>query len=325
MAHQIGIIGLGIMGQRMLNSMAAHDGFEVAVAWDPSAEAMDALAKDRPQIRRAGSAEALIADPAIDCVYIASPPTSHLAYAMASFDAGKAVFCEKPLAIDLAEAGQVTERVRKEGRQAAVNFPFASSLAGTALREALESGVLGGVKQVEIELAFAKWPRGWQEGASGWLARREQGGFTREVLSHFLFLTRRLIGPLSIRGVTVDYPEDDVSAETGIEADMMAGGVPVRLQGRVEGDKDDHNRWTVTGAKGAMRICDWMNAERFGATGWEKIDLGPADTLRPRSAHNQLDQLSLMIQGKPHRLATFEEGYAVQSCIEALLGQHTTA
>ena len=325
MAHQIGIIGLGIMGQRMLNSMDAHDGFEVAVAWDPSAGAMDALAKDRPGIRRAASVEALIADPAIGCVYIASPPTSHLAYAMASFDAGKAVFCEKPLAVDLAEAGQVTDRVMKEGLKAAVNFPFASSLAGTAMREALESGALGAVKQVEIEVAFAKWPRGWQEGAVGWLARREQGGFTREVLSHFLFLTRRLVGPLSIRSVAVDYPEDGVTAETGIEADMSAGGIPVRLLGRVEGEKDDHNRWTVTGDKGAMRICDWMNAENFGATGWEKIDLGPADTLRPRSVRQQLDQLSLMLQGKPHRLASFEEGYAVQGCVEALLGQHTTA
>ncbi|MBU0724792.1 MAG: Gfo/Idh/MocA family oxidoreductase [Alphaproteobacteria bacterium] len=324
MAHKIGFIGLGIMGQRMLNSMADHKDFEAVLAWDPSPEAMTALASDRPAIRQAASAEALIADPEVECVYIASPPKSHLAYAMASFDAGKAVFCEKPLAVDLAEAGQVTARAQEEGRKAVINFPFASSLAGSAIQEAIAQGSLGRIQQVEIQVAFAKWPRGWQEGAAGWLARREEGGFTREVLSHFLFLTRRTLGPLSIRAVKVDYPDDGKSAETGIEAEMRAGEVPVRLIGRVEGEKDDHNRWTITGDKGALRISDWMTLERFGESGWQPVDLGPGE-LRPRSVRNQLDQLSLMLKGKPHRLASFEEGYAVQSCVEALLGQHSTA
>lgn len=324
MAHKIGVIGLGIMGQRMLNSMDGHEDFEVAMAWDPSAEAMAALAKDRPAIRQADTAEALIADPEIACVYIASPPKSHLPYAMASFDAGKAVFCEKPLSVDLAEAGLVTERVKAEGHKAAINFPFASSLAGSAIQEAIAEKRLGVISQVEIQVAFATWPRGWQAGAAGWLARREEGGFTREVLSHFLFLTRRTLGPISIRAVSVDYPSDGVTAETGIEADMVAGGVPVRLTGRVEGTKDDHNRWTVTGDKSALRICDWMTLEVFGDKGWQAHDFGPGE-LRPRSVRNQLDQLSAMLRGEPHRLASFEEGYAVQSCVEALLGQHTTA
>ena len=41
-----------------------------------------------------------------------------------------------------------------------------------------------------------------------WLDRREEGGFTREVVSHFLFLTRRLLGPLGLLESTVSFPEE---------------------------------------------------------------------------------------------------------------------
>ena len=50
MAHGIGIIGLGVMGQRMLASLAHHPGFAVVAASDPSPDALDRLRRDHAAI-----------------------------------------------------------------------------------------------------------------------------------------------------------------------------------------------------------------------------------------------------------------------------------
>lgn len=57
-----------------------------------------------PQVPRLADAAAIIA--ASDCVYIASPPASHLGYARAALAAGKSTFSEKPMVIDVADAAR---------------------------------------------------------------------------------------------------------------------------------------------------------------------------------------------------------------------------
>src|SRR3546814_3366945 len=131
---RLGIIGYGIMGERLLRAALNHDPAVVAVAglWDPSTAAMQRLAKDLPQVPQLDSAVAVIA--ACDCLYIASPPAFHLNYARDAFAQGRAVFCEKPLAVDVAEAEAFVAEAEQTGARAAVNFPFAS-MAGVADRK----------------------------------------------------------------------------------------------------------------------------------------------------------------------------------------------
>ena len=77
------------------------------------------------------------------------------------------------------------------------------------------------VERLEIEVAFRAWPRPWQQDAAAWLDARGEGGFTREVVSHFLFLTRRLLGPLALVEAAVSYPPGD-AAETSIRARLTS-------------------------------------------------------------------------------------------------------
>jgi predicted dehydrogenase len=317
MAHRIGIIGLGVMGERMLRQMSAHRSFDVAAAWDPAASAAEKLTRLKPEARFAESAEAIVADPAIDGVYIASPPASHLAHAHRAFDRGKPVLCEKPLATDLAAARAAVTRVERESRVAAINFPFASAPAVRAIASGLRSGELGAIHGIEIKLGFARWPRARQESAT-WLARRAEGGFTREVLSHFLFLTQRLIGPLRLGKTRVDYPAEADAAETGISAELDAGSVPVRIAGRVGGAEADLNRWILTAERGAFELHDWYSLKRRINGGWLDVDFGEGSA-REMAARAQLNAFAAMLQGKPHSLATFREGLAVQECVESLL------
>ncbi len=313
---RLGIIGAGIMGQRMLRAALeqAKDTVSIAGIWDPSGDAMAAMADGFPRVSRAESPAALIA--ASDCVYIASPPASHLVHAQAALAARKAVFCEKPLSVDV-EAGRAFVAGSQDAR-AAVNFPMASSFGVATLQEWLPG--IGAPERLEIEVAFATWPRSWQQDAAGWLDKPVEGGFTREVVSHFLFLTRRLCGAMSLLAGSAAFPEAGRS-ERKIEARLEAGGVPVVLKGSVgTTEKDDHNTWTLTGATGAIRLRDWSVAERLVDGVWQPDAAAmPNERMRPLVLRRQLEGVARMTQGKTHHLATLREALEVQEIVEAIL------
>lgn len=320
-AIRLGFIGFGIMGERLLRAALAHDPAVLVPSgvWDPSAGAMARLAEALPVVPRLADRAAVLA--ASDCVYVASPPASHIDHASAILDAGKAAFLEKPLAVDPEAGGRYVGALAALSGRAAVNFPFASSLAVAQLAEWIADGAVGRPERLTIEVGFRVWPRPWQADAAGWLARRAEGGFTREVVSHFLFLARRRLGPLTLLGHGVEYPGGD-GAETAITASLTAGAVPVRLTGGVgTTDKDDHNRWTLEGADGAVRLCDWSVAERRDADGtWRPAaDAMPNERARPLVLARQLDAVAAMTRGEAHPLATPAEALDVQRVVERIL------
>ena len=314
----LGVIGAGIMGRRMLDAVLGQTEPPVRIValWDPDQAAMDHIASSYPAVPLVEDATAVIAASA--CVYVASPPASHLLHARAALAAGRSVFCEKPLAIDLGEARAF---VAEAGCAGAVNFPFASSAGVAALARWMEEGAVGRPRRLTIEVGFSHWPRPWQADAAAWLDARAEGGFTREVVSHFLFLSRRLLGPLAGLGGTVTFPEAGQS-ERAIAVTLRAGDVPVTLAGRVGAtDLDDHNSWTLEGDAGTIRLRDWAIAERQGPDGrWEASpDARPNVEERPIALRRQLEGVVHMAQGEKHHLATLSEALDVQEVVEGIL------
>jgi predicted dehydrogenase len=314
----IGVIGAGIMGERLLNAIQQQDRdvLQACGIWDPAPAAMQRMERTFPDVPRLGDAAAVIA--ASDCVYIASPPASHLSHARAALQAGKSVFCEKPLAVDVAEARAF---VAQAGDRGAVNFPFASSPAVATLKNWIETGAIGAPKRITIEVGFARWPRPWQADAAGWLDKPMQGGFAREVVSHFLFLSRRLVGPLHGLTGKASFPETGKS-ERRITATLQAGVLPVTLTGAVgETAKDDHNIWMLEGDRGAVRLCDWSIAQRRMPDGsWQQAaDALPQEQARPLALKRQLEGVVKLTRGEPHHLATLADALNVQETVESLL------
>lgn len=316
MAHRVGILGLGVMGERMLRNTKEHSAFETAAAWD-AANTAERLRQLEPAARWAEDAAALAGDPAIDCIYVAAPPATRLAIAHRAFDHGKAVFSEAPPATDLAALRAAVERVERERHRAAVNFPFATAPAMRALASGLGSGQFGRLERVDIDIGFSRWPPPEQE-AAPWLTSRDQGGFVREVVSHYLFLTQRLVGPLRLRACQVEYPPDGRSAETAVRASLEAGSVPVNLTGRA-GGVFDRECWTLTGANGAFELQDRYGLRRRINGAWLDIDFGEGAPLCQRASRAQLDALDAMLTGRRHALASFREALGVQECVEAML------
>jgi predicted dehydrogenase len=303
--YGIGMIGLGIMGRRMLGAMEPDPRFRVVCGFDPRRP------DDLPSVPFEDSAAAVANDPAVDCVYIASPPAFHAEHVAVAAAAGKAIFCEKPLASSVAEARACVEALRGAGVPGAVNFPLATAPAPVRLRELARKGELGEVRAAHLTLRFARWPREWQEGAAGWLAGPEQGGFLREVGSHFLFLAHRLFGPGELREATVE--RGPAGSEIAVRATVGYGVVTLSIDGAVAGDVGDHNRFEVVGSRDKAVLSDWYRLDHAGAV---------TASERPRSLTGQLDGLARLLAGDPDQpLATFEEAAAVVELVEGILAR----
>ena len=141
------------------------------------------------------------------------------------------------------------------------------------------------------------------------------------MVSHFLFLSRRVGGPLRDATGEASFPEAGRS-ERRLSATLRAGDLPVTLAGSVgETAKDDHNVWLLEGDKGAVRLCDWSIAERRAADGsWQPApDALPQDKARPLALKRQLEGVARLARGESHHLATLAEALEVQEVVEGLL------
>jgi predicted dehydrogenase len=319
----IGVIGLGVMGRRMLERLDAHPRLHATRVWDAEPAALQAVSRKHPRLQPATSAAALIASPGLHGLYIATPPAAHLSLSEAAFDAGLAVLCEKPLTVDFEAARHSLARIEREGRRAAVNFSLASSPGLAVLQQAFGAGgdgQCGALQSVEIELRFSAWPRAWQSAAGDWLSQRSEGGFAREVLSHFVFVLQRVLGPATVQRCVVDYPDDGIAAETALCASLSAGGVPVRIDARVDAalSTPDHNRMRWCGSRGEIELGDWFGLQRRQpGEAWAAIGDGAAHRAAGQAA--QLEQWVQLIEGRSHGLPGYAEALAVQRTIEALL------
>jgi 1,5-anhydro-D-fructose reductase (1,5-anhydro-D-mannitol-forming) len=315
MTYGIGIIGLGIMGQRMLSNMSLHDAFDVVAIFDP-----DQISPDLPYIN---SADELIAHPDVDLIYIACPPEYHEGYAIAAAKAGKPVFCEKPLGINVAQSQKLVETIESMGIQNAVNFSFAASPSRAFLRSYLADGAFGKIEAIDIRLHFSTWPRHWQEAAT-WLGKRRQGGYVREVLSHFVYLTESVFGPLSLEQAIVRYPYgmDGDLAESHVYANLTCSDVPVSVAGGIGGTGPDRIEFTVWGQKNSCRLDDWYTAYLSDGQTWRlamtEIDDLKGD-IRQVGRVRQLDNLVKFMRGEAHELPDFRAALSVQQIIEGIL------
>jgi predicted dehydrogenase len=314
----IGIVGFGIMGERLLRAAIGHEAVRLAGVHDPSPQAAGRLQAIPGAPALLGSVEEVIRHS--DLVYIATPPGLHLPIAEQAVAAGRAIFLEKPLSNDTPAARDFVQRAEAEGWRAAVNFPMASSPAVAQLQQWRDAGATGTPQALEIEVAFARWPRGWQQDAASWLAKRQEGGFCREVVSHFLFLTGRQMGQLLLEEADVTWGEGD-ACESAVRARLLAGGLEVTLRGGVgTTDRDDTNSWTLTGPAGSIRLRDWSFAERLVEGSWQPApDAIPNEKMRPMVLKGQLDKAAAMTRGEAHSLATLREALEVQVTVEGIL------
>lgn len=318
---RLAIIGLGVIGRRMLEQAALQPALQIAGVWDLDPLACQRAQADFPGTVIAASARALIADAGVDLVYIGTPPAFHREYALLAAAHGKHVFCEKPLTTELDQAHRLVTELAQRETPNAVNFVFASAPSADWLASRLADGAIGEVTAIDMRLFFARWPRDWQASAA-WLSLREQGGFVREVLSHFVYLSLRLFGDCRLQGAQIEWPADPRLCERAATALLSCAGIPVTVSAAASGAGPDEVVFTIRGTKGALRLSNWYEAHESDGAAWRAVSLpvAPYADMRVAAYQAQLANLVRFARDLSHPLPDAAVALQVQEVIEGMLG-----
>jgi phthalate 4,5-cis-dihydrodiol dehydrogenase len=200
---RIGIAGLGAAGRAFLAPIGAHPGMQLVAIADP-AEPVRAGASAELGVAAYASVAELLAHPALDAVYIATPTELHPEHVALACAAGKHVLVEKPMAIELAQAGAMIAAAEQAGVQLLVGHSHSYDLPVKRMRELIAGGSLGRVRMVNT-WCYTDWiyrPRRPEE-----LDTAQGGGVTFRQGSHQFDILRLLCGGevTSVRARTFDW------------------------------------------------------------------------------------------------------------------------
>jgi predicted dehydrogenase len=235
--RKIGIIGVGF------GATVHAPGFR-SEGWDVAAICSRHADKAREAATAAGIAEVhtdameLIRRDDLAAVSIVTPPVAHHDLAIAALEAGKHVLCEKPFALDRAQAARMEAAAAASGRTAMVAHEFRHAPQRAHIRQLLGEGYVGRFELCTIELFLdryaAREPRPWS-----WLATNAAGGGILGALgSHYIDALRHWFGDVASVSGRVDTLRPDLR-------DPATGRV-------VQGDADDTFAFTLTFRSGGM-------------------------------------------------------------------------
>ncbi|MDT0330599.1 Gfo/Idh/MocA family oxidoreductase [Nocardiopsis lambiniae] len=140
----MGLVGAGRMGAFHARTLAQRlPGVRLAAVADPAPGAARALADELGCPTALTDIDRLFSDPGIDAVVIATPARTHADLVVAAARAGKAVYCEKPMAVSLADADRAIDAAREAGVQLQVGFNRRYDAGFRAARARIDAGAVG--------------------------------------------------------------------------------------------------------------------------------------------------------------------------------------
>jgi predicted dehydrogenase len=166
-------------------------------------------------------ADALIHDPEVDAVYVATPPDSHAEYALRAARAGKPVYVEKPMARTHAECRAMLDGCRAAGVPLFVAYYRRALPRFVKVKELVDAGAVGEVRFVTVTLHQPPLPDELDPRALPWRVRPEIAGGGRfvDLASHMLDFLDHALGPVRrAHGFAANqagrYPAEDIVTGT---------------------------------------------------------------------------------------------------------------
>jgi UDP-2-acetamido-3-amino-2,3-dideoxy-glucuronate N-acetyltransferase len=143
---KVAVIGMGAWGRNLVRNF--HELGALAAVCDSSDAAEAACAKGYPSVRFVRDYRAVLADPDIAAVAIATPAVTHFDVAKAALEAGKDVFVEKPLSTEVAQGEALTRLAEDTGRVLMVGHILRYHPAVIRLKEMIQQGALGKINYI---------------------------------------------------------------------------------------------------------------------------------------------------------------------------------
>ena len=276
----------------------------------------------------------LLADPDVDLTVISTPDVMHHQIVLEAAAAGKHVLCEKPLAINLKQAREMVDAVKKAGKLGFVNFTNRNLPSYQKAKELISTGAIGDVKFARVNVS---WGAGLthREGTPPWRLQAKYAGkqgILGDAGSHALDMLRWLVGD----------PQSVVCQMQTLEPDRFSGGVVDNadiclMQGtcengalfssqvsRVSDSPPTFVTVQVQGTKGTIEATiTGIKVVRAGKTEEIPIKQLPYDTVRQpevlaaRYVAMPAITRAILYGEKAPWLATLEDGLHTQAVMEA--------
>jgi len=213
-----GLIGAStIARQHMIDAIRAQPGHAVVAVASSSGERARAFAADTGIASAYDSVPKLLADPAVDVVYISTTNELHREQTLAAARAGRHVLCEKPLALTLADAVEMVRACGAAGVTMATNHHLRNAATHRRIRELIGDGAIGRPLFARVFHAVYLPPhlQGWRidKPAAG-------GGVVLDITVHDVDTLRFVLGaePVEAVGMT----QSAFMAREGLEDGVMA-------------------------------------------------------------------------------------------------------
>ncbi len=311
------LIGAGLIGTVHAQNIQRHRKARLRYVVDVRADAARELAE-----RHGGSAtsdaQAALDDPAVEAVIIASSTDTHASLVNAAAAAGKAILCEKPIAVDLAEARACLAEVAAAGVIAATGFNRRFDRNHRALFDGVRAGRVGRLEMLHLTSRSEAPP-------PAEVARRS-GGLFRDKGSHFFDLARWIADEPVVEVFAAGA--NLIDAEPARAGDVDTAMVTIRFASGLLGHCD-FSRRTAYGyderieAFGSAGMLE-SQRERFRGVAYYKDDKIVADGLiqtwleRAEGTYMaELDDFLAALDGKRPPLASLQDGVEAQLIAEA--------
>ncbi len=203
---RIGMLGAGVIADIHSASFKRLTDATITKIFATSREDREALAAKRGA-SAVTTADAVLGAGDVDAVLICTPTSSHAEYTIAALEAGKHVFCEKPMALTLADADRMIDAARHSGRVLMIGLVLRWFHEFKKLKQIVDSGVIG-----EVRIARTTRAAGFPRGRDDWYADLAQsGGLAFDMITHDYDFLRWCFGEVShvmargLRNETLDH------------------------------------------------------------------------------------------------------------------------
>ena len=190
---RVGVIGVGWGASVHVPAFRSVPGYEVVALCGRSARVAD-IGAQAGLTDTSTDWQAFVRRPDLDLIAITTPPSEHRAMSLAAIAAGKHVLCEKPMALNAAEAAEMTEAADKAGVVAYIGHEWRWQSDRLALAGVVRAGGLGAMTTVTMNHQLSMWHPALAAPALWKFSAADGGGFLNAVLCHEIEFARLLWG-----------------------------------------------------------------------------------------------------------------------------------
>ena len=353
----VGLIGTGYMGK--CHALAWNN--VTSVFGDVERPRLVTLAEVNPElaakkaaefgfVRSTGNWRDLLADPEIDVISVTTPNAFHPEMAIAALEAGKHVWCEKPMAPAFTDAVKMRDAARRSGKAAAMGYNYIQNPVIRHIRRLIDEGAIGKVYHVRAEMdedfmADATQPFYWKsEASSGYGALDDFAvhplsllfslfGHAQSAITDMVkpYETRPLAGGGERAVETHDLASVLLKLEGGISAVLIANRSAWGRKGRIA--------IQIYGSAGSILFDqERMNEFQLYTTDGRPEEQGfrtiltaphhkPYDRFIPAPGHGlgfndlkviECRELIASMEGKKAHIIDFDEGLKIERSIHAM-------